>query len=148
EELRTGIRLREAISLGYKRSFWTIFDSNITTFVTALMLFVFGQGPLRGFAITLMVGIITSFFTAVYIGRVVIEWIVSKRGDESQLKFGTFLSKYDASRLNINFIAKRKMAYLFSSIVIGTGVVLIAIQGLNLGVDFKGGRSYVVSFAQ
>lgn len=146
EELRQGKRLREAIVLGYRRSFWTIFDSNITTFLTALMLFLFGQGPIKGFAITLMVGIVTTFFTAVYISRVVIDWVVARKGDESNVTFKTPLSSFDVSHLNINFLGKRKMAYIFSSIVIGVGVLLIALQGLNLGVDFKGGRSFVVSF--
>ena len=81
EELRAGKRLREAIALGFKRSFWTIFDSNITTFLTALMLYLFGQGPIKGFAVTLMVGIITTFFTAVYISHVLIDWLIAKRGE-------------------------------------------------------------------
>lgn len=146
EELRQGKRLREAIQLGFSRSFWTIFDSNITTFLTALMLFVFGQGPVKGFAVTLMVGIVTTFFTAVYISRVVIDWIVAKKGDETNITFKTPLSGFDVSRNHIDFLAKRKMAYIFSGAVIGVGILLIAFQGLNLGVDFKGGRSYVVSF--
>ena len=76
EELRNGKRLREAITFGYKRSFWTIFDANVTTFLTALMLYLFGQGPVKGFAITLMVGTGTTFFTAVYISRLVIGTII------------------------------------------------------------------------
>jgi SecD/SecF fusion protein len=147
EELRTGKRLREAIALGYKKSFWTIFDSNITTFLTALMLFILGQGPIKGFAITLMVGIVTTFFTAVYISRVVIEWMVARKGDEAKISFKTPLSRADVSKNHIDFIGRRKMAYIFSGIVIGVGILLIFIQGFNLGVDFKGGRTYVVSFA-
>lgn len=148
EELRTGKRLREAIVIGYRKSFWTIFDSNITTFLTALMLYLLGQGPIKGFAITLMVGIITTFFTAVYISRVVIEWMVARRGDETNLTFQTVISRYDISKYGIDFLGKRRIAYIFSAVVIGVGIVLIAIQGLNLGVDFKGGRTYVVSFAK
>lgn len=148
EERRQGKRLREAITLGYKRSFWTIFDSNITTFLTATMLFLLGQGPIKGFAITLMVGIVTTFFTAVYVSRVVIEWIISRKGDETNISFETVISKYDLSKYHIDFISKRKMAYIFSSAVIGFGLLLIAIQGLNYGVDFKGGRSFVVSFSK
>ena len=146
EELRHGRRLREAISLGFKRSFWTIFDSNITTFLTALMLYLFGQGAVKGFAITLMVGITTTFFTAVYISHVVIDWLVAKKGDESNINFKTFISSFVASNANFNFIAKRKMAYLFSGTVIAIGIILIAIQGLNFGVDFKGGRAFIVTF--
>lgn len=148
EERRQGKRLREAIALGYKRSFWTIFDSNITTFLTATMLFLLGQGPIKGFAITLMVGIITTFFTAVYVSRVVIEWILARKGDETNISFETAISKYDLSKYHIDFISKRKMAYIFSSVVIGVGLLLIAVQGLNYGVDFKGGRSFVVSFSK
>src|SRR5688572_29127081 len=146
EEMRHGKRLREAIALGFKHSFWTIFDSNITTFLTALMLFLFGQGAVKGFAITLMVGITTTFFTAVYISRVVIDWLVAKKGDEANLHFKTVISNFVASNANFNFIAKRKLAYIFSGAVIGFGVLLVVIQGLNLGVDFKGGRAYVVTF--
>ena len=146
EELRHGRRLREAIDLGFKRSFWTIFDSNITTFLTALMLFLFGQGAVKGFAITLMVGITTTFFTAVYISHVVIDWLIAKKGDESTINFKTVISNFEASKANFNFIGKRKMAYIFSGTVIGIGILLIAIQGFNYGVDFKGGRAYTVTF--
>jgi SecD/SecF fusion protein len=148
EELRQGKRLREAIVLGYKKSFWTIFDSNITTFLTALMLYLFGQGPIKGFAITLMVGIVTTFFTAVYISRIIIEWMVARRGDETNVTFKTVISNRDISKNHIDFISKRRIAYIFSGAVIGIGVILIVLQGLNLGVDFKGGRTYVVSFAK
>ena len=86
EELRQGRRLREAIKKGYERAFAAIFDSNLTTFFTAMFLYIFGQGPLKGFAIVLMIGIATSFFSAVYISRVIIEWMVRK-GDESKVSF-------------------------------------------------------------
>lgn len=146
EEMRHGKRLREAITIGFGRSFWTIFDSNISAFLSALMLWIFGTGPVKGFAITLMVGIVTSFFTAVFISRVVIEWMIAKKGDESNVTFTTPLSKFDASRFNINFIGIRKLAYLFSITITIIAGILIAWKGLNLGVDFKGGRSYVVAF--
>lgn len=149
EERRNGKRLREAIALGYRKSFWAIFDSNITTFLTALMLFLFGQGPIKGFAVTLMVGIATTFFTAVYVSRVVIEWLIARKGDDAKVTFTTFISGYDLSQYNIDFLSKRKMAYIFSSVVIAIGIILIVIQGgLNFGVDFRGGRSYVVSFSK
>ena len=146
EELRQGKRLREAVNIGFKKSFWTIFDSNITTFLTALVLFLLGQGPIKGFAVTLMVGIATTFFTAVYISRVVIEWLLARRGDATNITFTTPLSKVDFSRQHYNFLAMRKMAYIISTVIIVVGLILVAIQGLNYGVDFKGGRSYVVSF--
>jgi SecD/SecF fusion protein len=146
EERRVGKQLREAIHAGFKKSFWTIFDSNITTFLTALMLYVFGQGPVKGFAITLMVGIITTFFTAVYLSRVLIQWMISKKGDESNVTFQTPISTFNASALKIDFISKRKFGYTFSSIFIAIGLIFILTQGLNLGVDFTGGRSFIVAF--
>ena len=145
EELKVGRKLREAINKGYERAFASIFDSNITTFLTAMFLFIFGSGPIRGFAITLMIGISTSFFTAVYISRVIIEWMV-RRGDESKISFQTGMGSLISNESNWNFMGARKKAYIFSGTVILIGVILIAIQGLNFGVDFKGGRSYTVSF--
>jgi len=147
EELRHGKKLREAIRLGYQRAFSAIFDSNLTTFLTGMFLFIFGLGPLKGFAIVLMIGIGTSFFSAVYISRVIIEWMVRK-GDETKLSFETGISWAVPKDLIIDFVSYRKRAYIFSSIVILVGFILIALQGLNLGVDFKGGRSFIVSFTQ
>ncbi len=145
EEMRNGRRLRDAITKGYQRAFASIFDSNLTTFLTALFLFVLGQGPLRGFAITLMIGIGTSFFSAVYISRVIIEWMVRK-GDESKVSFTTAFSRRFERVRNFDFIGKRKVTYIASGAFILIGFILIIVNGLNLGVDFKGGRSYIVSF--
>ncbi|MBL7848393.1 MAG: protein translocase subunit SecDF [Cyclobacteriaceae bacterium] len=147
EELRHGKKLREAIKLGYQRAFSAIFDSNLTTFLTGMFLYIFGLGPLKGFAIVLMIGIGTSFFSAVYISRVIIEWMVRK-GDEAKLTFETGISWTVPKDMVIDFISLRKRAYIFSSVVILIGFILIALQGLNLGVDFKGGRSFVVAFSQ
>ena len=147
EELRNGIPLREAISTGYRKAFSSILDSNITTFLTAVILFSLGQGPVKGFAVTLMIGIAASFFSSIYITRVIIEFLVRK-GDESNMSFKTVFSAGVLSNMKINFIGMRKKAYILSSIIIATGITIMVMQGLNLGVDFKGGRSYVVSFAQ
>ncbi|MBX2898128.1 MAG: protein translocase subunit SecDF [Cyclobacteriaceae bacterium] len=147
EEMRLGIKLREAIKKGYNRAFTTILDSNLTTFITAVALFILGQGPLKGFAIVLMIGIATSFFSAVYISRVIIEWMVRK-GDEAKVSFDTPLARIVKERRQYDFIGFRKKAYLISGSIVVIGFVLIGIQGLNLGVDFKGGRSYVVTFNQ
>ncbi|MFZ5972114.1 MAG: protein translocase subunit SecDF [Bacteroidota bacterium] len=147
EELRMGRMLREAIKKGYSRAFDTIFDSNLTTLLTAIFLFVLGQGPLKGFAIVLMIGIATSFFSAVYISRVIVEWM-TRKGDDAKVSFESALSKAVKERKYFDFIGNRKKAYLVSGSVVVIGFVLIAIQGLNLGVDFKGGRSYVVSFSK
>ncbi len=145
EELKMGRRLREAIKKGYERATATIFDSNLTTFLTGMFLFIFGQGPLKGFAIVLMIGIVTSYFSAVYISRVVIEWLVRK-GDESKLSFETPIANIVRKRGEFNFIGNRYKAYAFSGSIMVIGFIIIAFQGLNLGVDFKGGRSFVVSF--
>ncbi|MBX2897680.1 MAG: protein translocase subunit SecDF [Cyclobacteriaceae bacterium] len=147
EEMALGRKLREAITRGYNRAFTTILDSNLTTFITAVALFVLGQGPLKGFAIVLMIGIGTSFFSAVYISRVIVEWM-ARKGDEAKVSFDTAIARMIKKRPQYNFIGARKKAYLISGTIVLIGFVLIAIQGLNLGVDFKGGRSYVVSFNQ
>jgi SecD/SecF fusion protein len=148
EELAAGLKLRAAIKKGYDKAFATILDSNLTTLITAVFLFVLGSGPIKGFAITLIIGIICSFFTAVYISHVVIDWIVSKKGDDSDISFETFISKAIKKRKYFDFVKYSKLAYLISGGIIVFGFVLIAFQGLNLGVDFKGGRSYVVSFSK
>jgi SecD/SecF fusion protein len=147
EEMRNGRKLRDAITKGYQRAFASIFDSNLTTFLTALFLFVLGQGPLRGFAITLMIGIATSFFSAVYISRVFIEFMVRK-GDESKISFSTAFSRRFERLRTFDFIAKRKITYVISGSFILIGFIAILVNGLNLGVDFKGGRSYIVAFAK
>lgn len=148
EELRNGVALREAVSSGYKKAFSSIIDSNVTTFLTAAILYSLGQGPVKGFAITLMIGIGSSFFSAVFITRVVIEQWLRKKGDASNLNFKTRFSAGLLSNMNFDFMSKRKRAYITSAIIITAGVVLLFVNGLNLGVDFKGGRSYVVSFSQ
>ncbi len=147
EELRSGSKLRTAIDAGYSKAYSSIIDSNATTFLTALILFVFGQGPVRGFAVTLMIGIVCSFFSAVFITRVIIEWM-TRKGDQSKVSFATPLSRNAFANLNIDFMSKRKLAYAFSGVFIAIGMIALAINGLNLGVDFKGGRSYVISFAE
>jgi SecD/SecF fusion protein len=147
EEIRIGRKMRDAITKGYQHAFASIFDSNLTTFLTGLFLFVFGQGPLKGFAIVLMIGIATSFFSAVYISRVIIEWVVRK-GDDAKISFETPVANLVRQRGQFDFIKFRHRAYLFSGSIVVIGFVLIAFQGLNLGVDFKGGRSYTVSFSK
>jgi len=147
EEMKLGRKLKEAIKKGYERAFTTIFDSNLTTMITAAALFILGQGPLKGFAIVLMIGIATSFFSSVYISRVIIEWM-TRKGEDSKVSFDTPIANIVKKRKDFDFLAVRKKAYLFSASIILIGFILIAIQGLNLGVDFKGGRSYIVSFNQ
>ena len=146
EELRFGSKLKAAIDAGYKKAYSSIIDANVTTFLTAVILYVLGQGPVKGFAITLMIGIVCSFFSAVFISRVIVEWM-SRKGDESKMNFHTVLSKDFLSKLNLDFLGKRKLGYTFSTIFIIAGlIIMFTAGGLNFGVDFLGGRSYVVTF--
>ena len=148
EELRKGSGLRNAISAGYNKAYSSIIDANVTTLLVAIILYVFGQGPVRGFAIVLIIGILCSLFTAVLITRVIIEWM-SKKGDQSQISFATPFSKDLFAGTNIDFLGRRKIAYVISGVVIAAGMaVMIAQGGLNLGVDFIGGRSYVMTFSE
>ncbi len=147
EELRNGIPLIQAINSGYQKAYSSIIDANVTTLLTGIILFWLGQGPVKGFAITLIIGIICSFFSAVFITRVIVTWMV-KKGNDSKISFDTPMSKGWLTNVNIDFLGKRRMAYVISSIVIGVGIVALTTSGLRLGVDFKGGRSYVVEFDQ
>jgi len=147
EEMLHGRKLKDAVKTGYQRAFWTIFDSNLTTLITAFFLAWLGQGPIRGFAVTLMVGIATSFFTAVYVSRVIVEWM-TRKGDESNISFDTFIARAVKKRRQFAFVRNSKLAYIVSSALIIVGFALMLVKGLNMGVDFKGGRSYIVSFNQ
>ena len=148
EELRMGSSLLNAISRGYSKAFSSIIDANVTTFLTAVILFVFGQGPVRGFATTLMIGIASSFFSAVFITRVIVSFM-TRKGDKSKISFSTGLTKSILTDTSFDFLGRRKIAYVVSSVVIGLGLILMVAEGgLNLGVDFTGGRSYVVSFQE
>lgn len=145
EELRGGVSLKSAIAAGYSKAYSSIIDSNVTTFLTALILYVVGQGPVKGFAITLMVGIVCSFFTAVFVSRVIMEWM-AKKGEQSKVSFSFPFSKNLFNNLNFDFLSKRKIAYVFSGAIMTLGIIAVIMQPLNLGVDFTGGRSYIVSF--
>ena len=148
EEIRSGTSLVRAVELGYEKAFSSIFDSNVTTLLSGVILFFLGSGPIKGFAITLIIGIFCSFFTAVYISRVVLEWYVTKK-NPANINFHTAFSKNLFQNLNFDYISKRKIAYAFSAGLLVLGAISIFVQGgLNLGVDFKGGRSYIVQFDQ
>tara|TARA_B100000989_G_scaffold295263_1_gene275944 strand:+ start:2089 stop:5070 length:2982 start_codon:yes stop_codon:yes gene_type:complete len=145
EEIRNGANLKQAISNGYSKAYTSIIDANFTTFLVGLILYNLGQGPVKGFAVTLIIGIICSFFSAVFITRVVVEYF-SRKGDKSLLRFSFPFTQNFLSRVNLNFLSKRKIAYYFSSAFLGLGLISFILSGLTLGVDFKGGRSYVVTF--
>ncbi|WP_286743917.1 MULTISPECIES: protein translocase subunit SecDF [Roseivirga] len=145
EELRNGIPLLQAISSGYQKAYSSIIDANVTTLLTGAILYFLGQGPVKGFAITLIIGIICSFFSAVFITRVIVTWM-TKKGNDSNISFETPLSRGWLSNINLDFLGKRRMAYIISAVVITLGISALFTSGLRLGVDFKGGRSYVVEF--
>lgn len=145
EEMERGKSLRQAIADGFKNSLSSIIDANVTTLLTGIILYSFGTGPIRGFATTLIVGILTSLFSALFITRLLIEWYLNK---EKEVSFGTKWSMGVFNNLNIDFLSKRKMWYGISGAVIVAGMISMFTQGFNLGVDFKGGRSYVVAFEE
>jgi SecD/SecF fusion protein len=146
EELDHGLALQDAIAKGYSRAFSAIFDSNVTTMLIAVILGFFGTGPVQNFAITLGIGVLTSFLAAVFVSRLIIEWLV-KGKETSKITFSTFLSRNLFQNVNFDIVGKRKIAYAASTIFIVIGFVLMYIQGgPNLGVDFQGGRAYVVDF--
>ena len=152
EELHKGKGLLEAIQLGYEKALSAILDGNITTILVGVILIIFGSGSVKGFGVTLCIGLVTSVFTAVYISHILIDWMAKraiKAGKEKEMTFETFISRDLFKGMNFDFIGKRKYSYVFSWALILIGAVVLFMQGgFNLGVDFKGGRSYVVEFAQ
>jgi SecD/SecF fusion protein len=146
EELDHGLALTDAINKGYSRAFSAIFDSNVTTMLIAVILGFFGTGPVQSFAVTLGIGVLTSFLSAVFVSRLIIEWMV-KGNENHPMTFSTAISRNLFKNLNFDIVGKRKIAYTFSAAFIIIGFVLMYVQGgPNLGVDFKGGRAYVVDF--
>ncbi len=145
EGLRGGKGLKLAVEDGFsvKGALSAIIDANITTLLTGIILYVFGTGPIKGFALTLMIGIATSLFTAVFITRMLIDGAANKN---SNLTFNTSITKNWFQKINIEFLRKRKIAYVISGAIILGGIVSMATLGLKQGVDFKGGRSYMVRF--
>ena len=145
EELRAGKNVRTAISDGYSNAFSAIFDSNLTSIITGVILLLFGTGPIKGFATTLIIGIICSFFTAVFLTRLV--FIIGEKAKPFQkLTFDTSLSRKMFTNTHFDFLGKRKVSFAicgaFILIVIGS----LFVRGLNQGIDFSGGRNYVVKF--
>ena len=139
EELKKGKGLRKSVADGYNNALSSILDANITTGLTALILFVFGTGPIKGFATTLLIGIATSLFTAIFITR----FFIDARNEKGKgVSTGTKLTQSLLSKININFLKKRKIAYIVSSTILIVSLTSLSFQGLNQGVDFVGGRSY------
>jgi len=144
EELAKGKGKSLAIADGFSNALSSILDANITTGLTAIILLLFGSGPIKGFATTLLIGIVTSLFTAIFITRLLVDWYVSKPG--RTLEFTTPITKNLFRNININFLSKRKIAYVISAILIGVSLFSLFTQGLQQGVDFVGGRSYQIRF--
>ena len=145
EELRMGKTLDEAIKSSYS---WTgamrsIVDANVTHILTGIVLFIFGTGPIQGFALTLLIGIFTSLFTAIFITRIMLDWD-AYRG--KTLRFVTDFSKNFFTKFNFDFLGFKKYTYIFSAIIIIGSIVSLATNGLNQGVDFVGGRTFQVRF--
>lgn len=145
EELNLGKGLRLAIEDGYKHAYSSIIDANVTTFLTGVILYAFGTGPIRGFATTLIIGILTSLFCAIFITRLVFE---ARLGAKKSVAFFTGVTRNAFTKFSIDFLGKRKIAYTISGLIILTGIISLSTRGLNYGVDFVGGRSYQVRFDQ
>lgn len=145
EEVRAGKGIKLAINDGFKNAYSAIIDGNITTFITGIVLYVFGSGPVQGFATTLMIGIITSLFSAIFISRLIITRLLDRN---KEISFETKITKNFMTNVHFDFIGWRKKAYIFSGIIIVIGLGFLFTKGLNPGIDFSGGRTYIVRFDQ
>ena len=144
EELRSGKTLLASIKDGFQHSYSAIIDANVTTILVAMVLARFGLGPIKGFAVVLIIGVLLSLFTAVLLGKMIIDWWTAKK--ENNLTFWTPPVKNAFSKMNIDWIGKRKIAYVISGVFILAGLGSIFTSGLNYGVDFKGGYQYEIQF--
>ena len=147
EELRAGKNLKQALADGYGNAFSAIFDSNLTSIITAVILYYFGTGPIRGFALTLGIGIVASFFTAVWLTRIAYEHFLD-REKWTKLTFTTALSKKFLTDTNFAFMRIAKKTAILVAVLIVAGAVSLGVRGLQRGIDFTGGRNYVVEFEQ
>ncbi len=143
EELKKGKGVKEAYEQGWKHALSAIIDGNVTTLLTAIILFVVGSGPVKGFATTLGIGIISTLFTALLLSRVFIENRLSKG---KSMSFWTSVTKNWFSNVKFDWMGKRKVAYIISGILTVVCIISLATRGLNLGVDFSGGRTYTVKY--
>ncbi len=145
EELSSGKGIKLAIADGYKNAYSAIIDGNVTTILTGIILYTFGTGPIKGFATTLVIGIVTSLFSAIFLTRLVYERLLDKNRD---ITFSTPLTHNALKNININFLGMRKYFYLFSAGMITIGLVALFTRGLSPGVDFTGGRNYIIEFPE
>ena len=150
EERRAGKNLRRAIEDGFNGAISAIVDSNVTSFLTGAILAIFGTGPIKGFAVTYMIGIVSSFLTAVFVCRLLLE-AYAKRENAKELNFTTKLMQNFLQNTKVNFIGGRKVTYIISGVIVVLGALALNphfFGKLNLGIDFSGGRNYIVRFAQ
>ena len=150
EERRAGKGLRKAIEDGFNGAISAIIDSNVTSFLTGAILAIFGTGPIKGFAVTYMIGIVSSFLTAVFVCRMLLE-AYAKRENAKELNFTTKLMQNFLQNTKVNFIGGRKVTYIISGVIVVLGALALNphfFGKLNLGIDFSGGRNYIVRFAQ
>lgn len=145
EELRAGKNIHQAIADGYSNAFSAIFDSNLTSIITAVILLLYGTGPIKGFATTLIIGIVCSFFTAVFLTRLVFV-AFGKTAPFKKLTFTTSLSRNMLNNTSFNFLGTRKVSFLVCGIFVAIVVVSLFARGMNQGIDFSGGRNYIVQF--
>ena len=145
EEVRAGKGMRLAIKDGYRNAYSAIIDGNVTTLLTGVVLYTFGSGPVQGFATTLIIGLLSSLFTAIFITRLVFTNLLDRN---KTISFDNNFTRNALANVNFDFLGMRKKAYIFSSIIIIVGVGSLITRGLNMGVDFTGGRTYVVRFDQ
>lgn len=145
EELRHGIPMLKAISLGFNRALTAIIDANVTTLLTAVVLIYFGLGPIKGFGTVLLIGILSSLFTAVLLGRLITDWWTARGGE---MTFSRHFSENVLANVDIDWMSKRKYAYMFSGAIILIGIASFFMRGFEMGVDFKGGYSFNVQFEQ
>ncbi len=143
EEMRAGKGARLALTDGFKHALSAIIDGNVTTILTGIVLFIFGSGPIQGFATTLIIGILTSLFSAILISRLIFEWMLSRN---IEIRFDNKFSRNFLTNVNIDFIGIRKKLYILSGVIIAVGIISLATKGLNYGIDFTGGRTYIVRF--
>ncbi|MEA3476536.1 MAG: protein translocase subunit SecD, partial [Bacteroidota bacterium] len=145
EEVRAGKGMRLAITDGYKNAYSAIIDGNVTTLLTGIVLYTFGTGPVQGFATTLIIGLLSSLFTSIFVTRLVFNRLLDKN---KTILFDNTITRNALANTHIDFLGMRKKAYIFSAIIIIIGIGSLATRGLNMGIDFTGGRTYVVRFDQ
>lgn len=143
EELRAGKGIKLAIEDGYKNAYSAIIDGNVTTLLTGIVLYVFGSGPIQGFATTLIIGILTSMFTAIFISRLTFIYMLDTN---KKINFSNSRTEHFLAGVNLNWIGMRKKAYIFSGVLFVLSLASLTFKGLNYGVDFTGGRTYIVRF--